>query len=188
MEDNRHSIWALLYATLSPPPLSQWWPRVDIIVSLQFVTVTVSLRTCYRWLSTWGLFESSKHGLHTHPSQERRITKTKLCFYTLISFVISMIIYRQFIFIYIYIWRLENNCNTLLGDFLSQSSLCLSRHISISFSIASSQDSASRCFLLRFSLSSLFLSVIQELLTFSSSSSRPCYLSFNNAFQKAVPI
>ena len=62
---------------------------------------------------------------------------------------------------------------------------------SIASSKASSPQRVIQCFLFQFTVPSLFLKVIQQLLTSSFSSSRhfypSLYLSSNNVFQKAVP-
>ena len=70
------------------------------------------------------------------------------------------------------------------------------RRLSYDRSIPSSQASFThstiQCFLFQFPVSSAVLKFIQQLLTTSSSSYRYCYpsfqLSFNNVFQKAVPM
>ena len=71
-------------------------------------------------------------------------------------------------------------------------SLCgLSYDMCIASKKASSPQGAIQCFLFQFPISSLFLKIIQQLFTSSSSSSRhfysSLYLPFNNVFQKAVP-
>lgn len=58
----------------------------------------------------------------------------------------------------------------------------LSSESSIDYSKASSLQRAIYCFLFRIKISSLFVNVIRQPLTSSSSSSLPISISFNNAF------
>ena len=77
------------------------------------------------------------------------------------------------------------------NDEIFSHSVLLPNDRSIVSSRVSSTGSAIQCFVVQFTVISLFLKVIQQLLTSSSSSSLTfypsLYFSFNNLFQKAIP-